>query len=92
VTFNASGACSVSGTTVTITAGSGTCSVTATKASDGNYASALSTAATIGAALASQSTLTVTSVPTTAQACRLDELLASGQLDSLIQSRPGAGR
>ena len=49
VTFNASGACSVSGTTVSISAGSGTCSVTATKASDGNYAAATSAAASVAA-------------------------------------------
>jgi hypothetical protein len=68
VTFNTTGSCSVSGTTVTMTSGSGTCSVTATKATDGNYASATSAAVTVGAALAAQATLTVTGVPSTAQA------------------------
>ncbi len=44
VTFStgASTACSVSGSTLTITAGSGTCQVTATKAADADYAEATS--------------------------------------------------
>jgi sugar lactone lactonase YvrE len=67
VTFNASGACSVSGTTVTMTAGSGTCSVTATKASDGNYAAATSAAASVAASLATEAALTISGVPDTAQ-------------------------
>jgi sugar lactone lactonase YvrE len=67
VTFNASGACSVTGANVTITAGSGTCSVTATKASDGTYAAATSAAASVAASLAAEATLTVTGFPNTAQ-------------------------
>jgi hypothetical protein len=67
VTFGTTGSCLVSGTTVTITSGSGTCSVTATKAADGNYAIATSAAATVNAALATQATLTVTGVPAMAQ-------------------------
>ena len=67
VTFGTTGSCYVSGTTVTITRGSGTCSVTATKAADGNYAIATSAAATVNAALATQATLTVTGVPAMAQ-------------------------
>jgi hypothetical protein len=47
VTFAATGACSVSGSTVTMTSGSGTCSVTATKASDAQYASTTSAPATV---------------------------------------------
>jgi len=54
VTFSASGVCSVAGTAVTITSGSGTCSVTATKASDGNFAAQTSAAATVAAALITQ--------------------------------------
>jgi hypothetical protein len=48
VTYGVSGACTISGTTVTMNAtGSGqTCTVTATKASDGNYASATASATT----------------------------------------------
>jgi hypothetical protein len=63
VMFNASGSCTVSGATVSITSGSGTCSLTATKASDGNYAAATSGAATVAAGLATEATLVVTGVP-----------------------------
>ena len=50
VTYSVTGACTVSGNQVTMDAtGSGqTCTVTATKASDGNYASATSAPATTG--------------------------------------------
>jgi hypothetical protein len=50
VTYSVTGACTVSGNQVTMNAtGSGqTCTVTATKASDGNYASATSAPATTG--------------------------------------------
>ncbi len=41
---------------VTMTSGTGTCSVTATKAADGNYSSATSAAGTVTASLASQTT------------------------------------
>ena len=68
VTFAGSGACSASGTTVTMTSGTGTCSVTASKATDGNYSLATSAASTVSASLATQSTLAVTGIPTTAQA------------------------
>ena len=67
VAFAATGSCLVSGTTVTMTSGSGTCSVTATKAADTGYASATSAAATVGAAAATQAALTVTGVPMTAR-------------------------
>ena len=50
-----------------MTSGTGTCSVTAAKASDGNYASATSAAATVSATTATQATLSVTGMPTTAQ-------------------------
>ena len=68
VTFGGSGACSASGTTITMTNGTGTCSVTATKAADNNYSLATSAPSTVNAALATQSTLAVTGIPTTAQA------------------------
>ncbi len=68
VTFSGSNACSATGTTVTMTSGTGTCSVMATKATDNNYAGATSVAATVGAKLGTQATLTVTGMPTTAQA------------------------
>jgi trimeric autotransporter adhesin len=70
LTFAASGACSnTSGAAlITMTSGTGTCSVTATKAADTNYNSTTSAAATVGATLATQATLTVTGMPVTAQA------------------------
>ena len=37
MTFNATGSCSVLVATVTMTSGTGICSVTATKAADSNY-------------------------------------------------------
>ena len=61
ITFSAGGACSISGTTVTINAGSGLCSVTASIAGDNNYSSASSTA-TVGA---TQATALVTITPST---------------------------
>jgi hypothetical protein len=67
VTFGTTGVCSVSGTTVTMTSGTGSCSVTANKAADSNYASASSAASSVNAALAAQATLSVTGVPVTAQ-------------------------
>ncbi len=48
ITITAGGACTISGNSVTISAGSGICSVTATIAADSNYGSATSTA-TVGA-------------------------------------------
>ncbi len=48
--------------------GTGTCSVTATKAADTNYNSATSVAASVSATMADQTTLTVTGVPVTPQA------------------------
>jgi hypothetical protein len=52
---------------VTITSGTGTCSITATKAADANYSSASSAAVTVSATTATQATLTVTGTPVTAQ-------------------------
>src|SRR6266542_862674 len=68
VSYDSTGACSVSGNTVTMTRGTGTCSVTATKAADDNYNSKTSDAATVAAALADQAALSVTGVPGVAQA------------------------
>jgi hypothetical protein len=51
------------GPQITISAGSGTCSVVATKAADANYRSATSPAATVGAKKADQSALRVTGMP-----------------------------
>ena len=61
ITFAATGACSVdlNSGVVTMTSGTGTCSVTAAKAADTNYNSATSAPATVAAALASQAALTV---------------------------------
>jgi hypothetical protein len=57
----ASGACSVSGTTVTMTSGTGICSLTASWAADSNYMAA--TAAQSTAALKAGSTTTIASSP-----------------------------
>jgi large repetitive protein len=61
ITFAASGACSntAGGALITMSSGTGTCSVTATKAADTNYNSATSAAATVSATMADQATLTV---------------------------------
>ena len=69
VSYNATGACSVNTTSgfVTMTGGSGACSVTAAKAADTNFSSTTSAAVTVAAALASQATLLVTGMPVAAQ-------------------------
>jgi hypothetical protein len=54
VTYTASGACTNAGSTVTINAGTGTCSVTATMAGNTNYQDVTSAAATVGAKKADQ--------------------------------------
>ena len=59
VTFNATGACSNVGTLVTMTSGTGTCSITATQAADANYASQTSNPVTVQATTAG-GTLTLT--------------------------------
>jgi hypothetical protein len=64
-------ACTVGSSTgvLTITSGTGACSITATRAADGNYnVSAPSSAASVTVSSASQATLAVTGVPGTAQA------------------------
>ena len=67
VTFAVSGGvCSRSVATVTMTSGTGTCSVTATKAADPNYFSATSAAVTVAAAKAPQAALTVAGAPASA--------------------------
>jgi hypothetical protein len=53
----------VSGATLSITSGTGSCSVTATKAADTNYSSATSTAATVTVQLASQTITFSTTSP-----------------------------
>jgi hypothetical protein len=68
VTYAATGACSNASALVTMTSGSGTCSVTATKGTDGNYTSLTSSASTVSATLATQAALSVTGVPGSAQA------------------------
>ena len=54
VTFAATGVCKVTGATVTMTSGTGICPVTATKASDSNYAAQTSATVTVPAALLPQ--------------------------------------
>lgn len=68
--FGATGVCTVNATTgvVTMTSGTGTCSLTASRAGDGNYnASAPSAPGTVTAALATQAALSVTGMPATAE-------------------------
>jgi subtilase family serine protease len=60
----ASGACSVSGNTVTMTSGTGTCSLTATWAADNNYNSATATQSTTASKIAP--TVTFTGAPASA--------------------------
>src|ERR1035438_9722793 len=73
VTFAATGICTNVGTTVTINAGTGSCVVTVTQASDGNYASNSASATTYGAGATitiNQATLSQTfgaTVPVTAK-------------------------
>jgi hypothetical protein len=61
LTFAASGACTntAGGALITMTSGTGICSVTATKAADANYNSATSVAATVSATMADQAALSV---------------------------------
>ncbi len=61
LTFAASGACTntAGGALITMSSGTGTCSVTATKAADTNYNSATSVAASVSATMADQTTLSV---------------------------------
>jgi List-Bact-rpt repeat protein/fibronectin type III domain protein len=68
VTFAASGACNNTsgGALITMTTGSGTCAITATKSADGTYAAATSETASVTATKATQTALTVTNYPTTA--------------------------
>jgi hypothetical protein len=67
VTFTSTptGACTVNENTLTIIAPSGTCSVYATKASDGNYTSIQSDTVVLNLAMADQATLAITG-PSTA--------------------------
>ncbi len=60
ISAGSSTGCAVSGTTVSVTNASGTCSLTATKASDGNYNTVTSAALPVTLVKAAQSTLTVT--------------------------------
>jgi hypothetical protein len=63
-------ACTVGSTTglVTMSSGTGTCTVTTTKATDANYLALTSAGATVAAAKAAQSTVTLAGMPTTVQA------------------------
>jgi hypothetical protein len=58
-------ACTVSGATLSITGGTGTCSVTATKAADTNYNSATSTAASVTVQPAT-ATISISNLPSNA--------------------------
>ncbi len=62
--ITAGGACSISGTTVTMTSGTGTCSLTATWAADTNYSGTTSTQSTTASRIAP--TVTFTGAPSIA--------------------------
>jgi hypothetical protein len=68
VTFAVTGVCSNAGggPLVTMTSGTGSCSITATKAGDDNYFEAVSAAAIVTAEKAAQATLQVTGAPASA--------------------------
>jgi len=62
--ITASGACSISGNTVTMTSGTGTCTLTATWAADSNYTSTTATQSTTASKIAP--TVTFTGAPASA--------------------------
>jgi len=94
VSFTASGACSVNSTSglVTMTSGTGSCSVYATKASDSNYRSATSATVSVNAALAmptiSWSTPTAITYGTALSTTQLDAALS---VAGSCTYSPGAG-
>jgi hypothetical protein len=63
--IGASGVCSISNGTVTMTSGTGTCTLTASQAGNTNYSAATNVARTVTAALATQ-TITFTGAPASA--------------------------
>jgi len=65
VTFTSSGVCSNSGTTYTMTSGTGTCSVIANQAGNSNYSAAPTVTQTVNATKLSQ-TITLSNVPASA--------------------------
>jgi hypothetical protein len=65
VTFSTSGVCANLGSLITMTSGTGVCSILATKAGDGNYEEATATAAVV-AMLATQPPLTIVGAPASA--------------------------
>ncbi len=66
VAYTSSGSCSNSGATYTMTSGTGTCSVIANQAGNGNYAAATQVAQTTNATLAPQTITFTTSAPANA--------------------------
>jgi hypothetical protein len=68
VTVGASGACSLSGATVTMTSGTGTCTVTFSQAGNPNYVAAPQVAPTTTAQKASQAITVTQGAPATAAA------------------------
>ena len=67
-TISVSGGCSIASGVVTMTSGTTACKVMADQSGNTNYSAATEITQTVTASLASQSTLTVTGMPTTAQA------------------------
>ena len=65
VTITPSGVCTISGGTVTMTSGTGTCTLTASQAGNTNFSAATNLVRTVTAALASQ-TITFTGAPASA--------------------------
>ena len=88
VTFAASGACSNTsgGALITMTSGTGTCSVTATKAADSTYSSATSTAATVTA----QPAIAIVNSPPAASAITYGQMLSASTLTG-GSATPSAG-
>jgi hypothetical protein len=66
VTFTSSGACSISGSTYTMTSGTGTCSVIANQAGNSNYSAATQVTKSVSATPAAQTITFTTNPPATA--------------------------
>jgi hypothetical protein len=84
VIFAASGACSVTSTTVQMTSGTGSCQITATKAADSNYSSATSATVSVSAA---QATPTISWA--TPAAITYGAALSTTQLDATLSVAGG---
>jgi hypothetical protein len=88
VSFTASGACSATGSTITMTSGTGSCSVFATKAADNNYSAITSATVSVSAKPAPPATVTITTWPT-ASSILYGQTLASSILSGGVASVAG---